>query len=144
VKAKEFVNKLRHKDIVEAIREAEATTSGEIRVYISSKEVSDPVEMAKQHFSAMGMTKTRERNGVLIFVAPQSHKFAVIGDTGVHAKCGEKFWNELIGEMSPHFREAHYSRALIHAVQKTGKFLAEHFPRRADDVNELPDEVEGD
>lgn len=144
MKAKEFVDKLRHEDIVRAIREAEATTSGEIRVFITSKEVADPMATAKQHFTEMGMTKTRKRNGVLIFVAPQSHKFAVIGDTGVHAKCGEKFWNELVSEMTPHFREAHYSKALIHAIQKAGRVLAEHFPRRPGDANELPDEVQED
>ena len=87
--AKDFLKKLHHERIVEAIREAEKKTSGEIRVFISRKPTEDPVSTAQAHFVQMGMDKTRDRNGVLTFVAPRAHKFAVIGDAAVHARCGE-------------------------------------------------------
>ena len=81
---KQFLNQLRHDDIVAAIRNAEQKTSGEIRVFISHKNVDDPVAAAQSHFERLGMTKTHHRNGILIFVAPRARKFAVIGDTAVH------------------------------------------------------------
>jgi uncharacterized membrane protein len=90
------------------------------------------------------MDKTRDRNGVLIFVAPYSHKFAVVGDTSVHAKCGEEFWQELTKEMSNYFRDSQFTIGIIHGVRKAGELLAEHFPHRPDDENELSDEVEHD
>jgi len=140
----EFIEKLRDKEIVEAIRQAELKTSGEIRVFITSHEIETPVSAAEAHFKEMGMDKTRDRNGVLIFVAPSSHKFAVIGDTGVHEKCGDPFWRALADEMSGDFKDGHFNRGLLRAIEKAGALLAEHFPRQPDDKNELPDEIERD
>ena len=108
------------------------------------KPVADAVGTAQAHFVEMGMEKTRERNGVLIFVAPRSHRFAVVGDVGVHERCGESFWKELAAEMSGHFAKSEFTSGIIHGVKKAGELLAQHFPRRPDDVNELPDEVEHD
>ncbi len=144
MRARKFIEHLRHPDIVAAIRAAELKTSGEIRVFISHRSVEDPVAAAQAHFLRMGMDKTRERNAVLIFVAPRSHKFAVIGDSAVHARCGEPFWQELAAEMSGHFKASEFNRGLLHAISKAGDLLGHHFPRRPDDQNELPDEVETD
>jgi uncharacterized membrane protein len=144
MKTGKFLKQLRHDDIVAAIGEAEQKTSGEIRVFISHKPVEAPVTVTQEHFLRLGMDKTRERNAVLIFVAPRSHKFAVIGDTAVHERCGDGFWRQLTAEMTTHFRDSHYNRALLLAVKKAGDLLAEHFPRRPDDQNELPDQVETD
>lgn len=144
MKAREFLNQLRHQDIVEAIREAEKKTSGEIRVFITRKSIDEPVPAAQEHFTAMGMDKTRDHNGVLIFVAPRAHKFAVIGDAAVHARCGDDFWRQLAHEMSGHFRKSEFTTGIVHGVRKAGELLAQHFPRRPGDANQLPDEVESD
>lgn len=144
MRAREFLSRLSHDQIVAAIREAESKTSGEIRVYISRKEIQNPVATAQAHFVELGMTKTRDRNGVLIFVAPRVHQFAVFGDVGVHSKCGEEFWRQLAAEMSGHFKGSDFTQGIIHAVKKAGELLAQHFPRRPDDANELSDEVMGD
>jgi uncharacterized membrane protein len=144
MKAREFLSQLRHDEIVTAIREAEKKTSGEIRVFISRKQFDDPVPAAQAHFIQMGMEKTRERNGVLIFVAPRAHKFAVIGDAGVHARCGDEFWTQLAHEMSGHFRRSEFTSGIVHGVQKAGELLAKHFPRKPGDINQLSDEVESD
>jgi uncharacterized membrane protein len=87
------------------------------------------------------MEKTRERNGVLIFVAPQAQTFAVIGDTAVHAKCGDAFWQELAHAMSTHFQKSDFNLGLLLGIRKAGELLAEHFPRGSDDRNELSDDV---
>jgi uncharacterized membrane protein len=76
------------------------------------------------------MTRSPQRNGVLIFVAPRCHKFAVIGDAGVHAKCGDVFWQELTKTMTEYFRKSEFTEGIIHGVRKAGELLAEHFPRQ--------------
>lgn len=144
MKPKAFIEKLQHDRIVEAIREAEKKTSGEIRVFISRKNVDDPIAAAQTHFVRMGMEKTRYRNAVLIFVAPRAHKFAVVGDIGVHTRCGSGFWNTVAEEISKHFRESDFSAGIIHGIKATGTELARHFPRRRGDSNQLPDEIAHD
>jgi uncharacterized membrane protein len=144
VKASEFLNQLRHDDIVAAIREAEKSTSGEIRVFISRKPIADPLPAAQAHFLRLGMDKTRHRNGVLIFVAPRTHKFAVVGDAGVHTHCGDLFWRELAEEMAGHFRKSEFTTGLVHGIRKAGQLLAQHFPARPGDRNELSDDVAHD
>jgi len=141
MKAHDFISQLQREHIVAAIREAEKKTSGEIRVFITRKKVSDPLAAAQEHFVTLGMAKTQERNGVLIFVAPRDHRFAVLGDTAVHARCGPEFWATLTAEMTGHFRRSDFTQGIVHAVAKAGDLLARHFPRRADDQNELPDEI---
>jgi uncharacterized membrane protein len=127
---KHFSKHLQHDKIVEAIRDAEHKTTGQIRVSISPKHIDDPVTAAQIEFMRLGMNESRERNGVLIFVAPRSHKFAVIGDEAVHAKCGDEFWRKLVDVMSGYFRKSEFTPGIIHGVQKAGELLAEHFPHQ--------------
>jgi uncharacterized membrane protein len=127
-----FTKHLHHDNIVAAIREAEQKTSGEIRVLISHKSVADPVAAAQKEFVRLGMNKSPERNGVLIFVAPRIHKFAVIGDASVHVKCGDVFWQELAKAMTDYFRKSEFTEGIIHGVRKAGELLAAHFPRNRD------------
>lgn len=144
MKASTFLSQLRHDEIVAAIREAEKTTSGEIRVFISRNPVETPVGVAQAHFRKMGMDKTRHRNAVLIFVAPRTHKFAVIGDTGVHQHCGDAFWRELAEEMTGYFRKSEFTAGIVHGIRKAGQLLARHFPASPGDQNELSDDVAHD
>ena len=97
---------------------------------------------ARTQFEKLGMTATRHRNGVLIFVAPRSQKFAVIGDTGIHERSGDQFWQELVESMREHFKAENFSDAVVQAIGKAGELLAQHFPRQPDDTNELTDAVE--
>jgi uncharacterized membrane protein len=144
MKAREFLNQLQHDAIVKAIGEAEKHTSGEIRVFISRKEPADPVAAAQKTFAHLGMNKTKEQNGVLIFVAPRARQFAIIGDTAVHARCGDEFWKEVAHEISIHFRRGDFSDGILHGVRRAGKLLAEHFPRHPGDKNRLPDDIAHD
>jgi uncharacterized membrane protein len=141
---RKFKEHLEDDRIVAAIREVERKTSAEIRVFISHKRIEEPVAAAQAAFVTLGMHKLAARNGVLIFVAPRTHKFAVIGDEGVHAKCGDGFWRELAGSMADYFRKSEFAEGIIHGVTKAGELLAEHFPRQPDDRNELPDEIAHD
>jgi uncharacterized membrane protein len=128
--------------IVAAIGAAEQQTSGEIRVLISRSPAEDPVAAAERHFERLNMTQTAARNGVLIFLCPHSHTFAVVGDRGIHEKCGQAFWTELAGAMSGHFKRGDFTGGLVLGIERAGALLAAHFPRQPDGRNELPDTVE--
>lgn len=141
MKTDHFIAQLDHPRLEAAIAAAEARTSGEIRVVVHRRAIDDAVSFAQAEFLRLGMAKTRERNAVLLFVAPVSQAFAIIGDEGVHQKCGQTFWSELAAAMQDSFRRADYTGALVEGIERAGQLLAEHFPRRPDDTNELPDGV---
>ncbi len=142
MRTKEFLSRLEHDRIVGAIREAESKTSSQIRVYVQRGKLSaDPLIAAQKKFHRLGMHKTRERNAVLIFVAPRAHKVAVVGDQAVHEKCGREFWQRLIDAMRAHFQNEKFSRALVETIEETGNTLAAHFPKRSSEGNELPDDI---
>jgi uncharacterized membrane protein len=137
-----FIRQLEHDRIVAAIKMAEATTSGQIRVFLQrGKFEEDALGRAQKKFIQLGMQKTAERNAVLIFVAPRAQKFAVVGDEGVHEKCGEKFWQELVARMREHFLREDFTEALLEAVEATGALLAKYFPKTGDSKNELSDDI---
>jgi uncharacterized membrane protein len=144
MKTGHFFSKLDSKRIVDAIGRAEAGTSGEIRVHVTRREPDDIEARARERFQKLGMTKTAERNAVLLYIAPRIQKFQILGDTGVHEKCGDGFWKETAEELSQAFRKGDFTGGLVAGIEKIGTVLKEHFPRRAGDHNELPDEVTED
>jgi uncharacterized membrane protein len=142
MRTKDFLDKLEHDRIVSAIKTAEENTSGQIRVYVQRGELAgDPLIAAQKKFQKLGMQATRERNGILIFVVPRARKFAVIGDEGIHRKCGDEFWEQLVERMRAHFQKENFTDALVEAIEEAGKLLARHFPKTAAPQNELPDEI---
>jgi uncharacterized membrane protein len=142
MRTREFLSKIEHDRIIEAIREAESKTSGEIRVLIQrGKLKGDPLVAAQRKFQRLGMHNTRERNGVLIFVAPRAHKFAVVGDKAIHEKCGDEFWQRIVEAIRMDFQSEKFSDALVEAIRQVGKVLAKDFPKAQRDTNELPDDI---
>jgi uncharacterized membrane protein len=131
---------------VKAIVAAEARSRGEVRVHVSARKVEDAQAAAARQFETLGMTRTAERNGVLLYVAPASQTFAVIGDRAIHERCGPEFWQEVASAVEEDFRAGRYTDGIVKAVTRIGDVLAIHFPRRegATDRNELPDEVTED
>jgi len=136
-----FINQLDDAAIVAEIAKAEAGTSGEIRVFVSPRHVEDPVARAEKRFEKLGMTSTRHRNGVLLYFAPVSRKFAIVGDRGIHEICGPAFWEELVAEIRPVLHAGHFTDAVTHAVRQAGKLLARHFPAEPEDRDELPNAI---
>ena len=142
MRTKEFLSKLEHSRIAQAIRAAEASTSGEIRVYIQRGKLNgDPLAAAQENFDNLGMRNTRDRNAALIFIAPRTHKLAVVGDKAIHEKCGGELWQRVASQMQAHFRSQRFTDALVDAIEEIGTVLATHFPKRASDRNELPGNV---
>ena len=146
MKTRIFLDALDHRRIVQAIVEAESRSRGEVRVHVSGGAVSDPEAAAARQFESLGMTKTAERNGVLVFVAPASQAFAVVGDRGIHERCGPELWRDVAAAMEEDFRAGRYTDGIVKGVARVGDALAAHFPRPEGtiDANELPDEVTED
>lgn len=127
--------------IKEAIQAAELLTSGEIQVFIEQNCAIDVLDRAAYQFKQLDMHKTAQRNGVLIYLALKDHKFAIIGDAGIHALTGPNFWNSTKETMVVLFKEGEVVKGLIAGIGMVGRALQEHFPRQADDKNELSDDV---
>lgn len=144
MKTKVFNSSLNHDEIVAAIKEGEAHTSAEIRVFISRRKTDDALKRAGEEFRRLGMEKTADRNGVLLFIAPESQKFALIGDVNIHAKCGQAFWDSVTASITETFRRGEFTQGVVLGVRKAGEILSQHFPRKPDDKNELADEVAHD
>ena len=127
--------------ILAAIQSAERLTSGEIRVHVQPRCGEDPMHDARRVFERLGMTRTAARNGVLIFLAVRHQRFAVIGDTAIHAAVGEDFWRHTAAAMQPYFAAGELAAGLEAGVQTLGAALQRHFPYQRNDVNELPDTI---
>jgi len=143
LKRKVFFSHDEQERIVNAIRLAEQQTSGEIRVYTESRcRFVDPLDRAAEIFWGLKMDLTKDRNGVLVYVAMKDHQFAVLADQGIHEKVGQEFWNSAVAEMKKHFVTAQPADAIEAVVNNIGEALKTHFPYdRASDKNELPDDM---
>jgi uncharacterized membrane protein len=127
--------------IVQAIRDAEKNSSGEIRVHAEYYCRGEPLERAKGVFEFLGMTNTRERNGVLIYVSFGDRKLAVLGDSGISERVSLEFWEEVKNQVGEELTSGHFCRGICLGVKIVGEKLKELFPRQPYDVNELKDEI---
>jgi uncharacterized membrane protein len=128
--------------IVAAIEAAERVTSGEVRVHLNDRCSGNALRDAQKAFEKLGMHRTAERNGILFYLALESHKFAVLGDAGIHTKVGQAFWDGIRDAMIPELKAGRWVEALEYGVAEAGRALAEHFPHQgARDHDELSNEV---
>ncbi len=126
-----------------AIAAAERAACGEIRVSVARFFWGSVRGAAERAFVRLGMTRTKDRNGVLFFIVPSRKKFVVLGDEGIHAKVGQEFWESVARLMSERFREGEFTEGLVAAIEEAGRQLAAHFPFDPTvDVNELSDDVD--
>lgn len=139
---KSFLSKEDKAKIMNAISKAENETSGEIRVHILKKnKIEDIFEEAIKWFSKLKMHLTKERNGILLVIAPNSRKFAIYGDEGINDKIDDSFWNKTRDNIQDSFKKEQYTQGIIKAVESTGKVLKIFFPIQPDDINELSNEI---
>jgi uncharacterized membrane protein len=140
---KEFFSFNEKERMVEAIRQAEQLTSGEIRVYTESHcRFVDPLDRAAEIFWGLKMDLTKDRNGVLVYVAMKDHQFAILADQGIHEKVGQAFWEKEVAVMKDHFKQQQPAEAIVAVVNDIGLALKTHFPYdNTTDKNELPDDI---
>lgn len=141
MRIKEFIGKEGEARIVAAIKAAELHTSGEIRVHIESKCSGEVLDRAVYVFNYLKMYKTEARNGVLIYIAVDSRKLAIIGDSGINSKVPATFWDAIKQKMGVAFAAGLYVDGLCTAIEEAGISLKNYFPYQRDDINEQPDEI---
>ncbi len=139
--AKDLFTKEQKDAIVNAIKEAELNTSGEIRVHIEKNCPEDVLDRAAFIFEKLKMHKTELRNEVLFYLSVKDHKFAILGDAGINAKVPVGFWDNIKETMLEHFKNNEYATGLVKGIRMTGEQLKAHFPYQSDDVNELSDDI---
>lgn len=127
--------------IAHAIGDAEKATSGEIRIAVEKHCKGDAFERATAYFEELGMDKTAQRNGVLIYLANHDKKFAIIGDKGINKLVPTDFWETTKVAMQAHFSSGNLCEGIIAGIALAGEKLSLFFPNKNDDVNELPNEV---
>ena len=140
---KNFFTREENDRIVSAIREAEKRTSGEVRIFIETKNpLVDPLERAALIFSKLKMEETDHRNAVLLYIATKHRELALYGDKGIHEKVGTDYWQNEVKMMLKHFSENHLVEGIVKCLKDVGETLAEKFPYiPTEDKNELPDEI---
>jgi len=141
-KTEAFLTKSEEEEIVEAIRTAEKTTSGEIRVHLEpSTGDLDIFDRAMEVFHALKMDNTKQENGVLIYVAVEDRNFVIYGDKGINDVVANDFWESTKDLIVSHFKKGHFKDGLVEGVLKAGEQLQKHFPWDENDTNELSDKI---
>ena len=130
--------------VTDAIKQAEQNTSGEIRVHVENYDKDDVLDRAAYWFAKLEMHKTKERNGVLFYLAVDARKFAILGDAGINSKVPEGFWNEIKDTMVEYFKQGKFAEGLAKGILMAGEQLKKYFPHQKDDINELSDEISYD
>ncbi|MBK7147647.1 MAG: TPM domain-containing protein [Bacteroidetes bacterium] len=139
---KSFFSSEEKKAIVKAIGEAEAMTSGEIRVHVEARCKNENVlDRAVEIFYQLNMDKTAQQNGVLIYLAYEDHKFAILGDKGINHVVPANFWDSIKEVMREHFQKHEFFQGVVFAIKETGFHLKQYFPLQHNDKNELSNEI---
>jgi len=143
VKAVELFSEKQIAAIEAAIKAAERSTSGELRLYIEDHcEDKDVLDRAAFLFNKLKMHQTSQRNGVLIYLAVADKRFAIVGDAGINAMVPANFWDAIKEDMLQAFKTGAFEDGLKNGITASGKALATHFPfDRNTDTNELSDEI---
>lgn len=141
-KIQDYISAEDEKEIVEAIKQGEKQTSGEIRLHIEIKcPIDQPFDRALQVFEQLDMHKTKLLNGILIYVALEDHKLVICGDKGINDIVGKKYWEDTIELITNHFKIDQYKEGLIMGITDIGHKLKQYFPYQSDDTNELSDDI---
>lgn len=141
IRAKTFLTAEEKEKIVAAIEKAEAMSSGEIRVHLATWGLGDPYQKAKKVFQRLGMTRTKDRNGILFFIVVNKHQFVLLGDRGIHEKVHQEFWESLKAILETRFKQGQIADGLIEAIAHCGEQLQRYFPYHEGDTNELSNAI---
>jgi uncharacterized membrane protein len=127
--------------LLDKIARIEKHSSGEVRIHVADRRVRDPLREAHRVFTSLGMSATRRRNGVLVFLSLPSRKFAIVGDEGIDRVTPADYWDDLRDRLAAHFAAGRFCDGLLEILDRVEAVLAEHFPYERGDVDELPDDI---
>ncbi len=98
-------------------------------------------ERALKAFYEKGLYKTKHNTGVLFFISLLERKVWVLADKGIHEKIKQPTLNKLARHVAQGIQEKRSADALIEAIKEAGALLAQHYPREAGCIDELPDTI---
>lgn len=139
--SEQFLTDEQEQRIIDAIREAEKKTSGEVRIHIEHHCEGESLQRAARIFHDLGMDQTQQQNGVLIYIATEDHKAAVYAGKGIHTQVEETFWDDVLNLLIKHFKQSEYEKGIEKAVDKVGHKLEELFPYQRGDIDELSNDI---
>ena len=138
---KKLLSSIDEARLIEAIQSAESKTSGEVRVHIEETCDGDAVEECKKLFEKLNMHQTKDRNGILFFLAIKSKSFAVWGDEGIHKNVSDEFWESITACAISNFKQHDLITGLEKAVEMCGEKLQLYFPLEHNDKDELTNDI---
>ncbi|WP_425989600.1 TPM domain-containing protein [Brevundimonas sp. TWP2-3-2] len=98
-------------------------------------------QAAMHQFLAHGLHVTEHRTGVLIFAAMADRQVEVIADKGIHSRVDQAIWAEAVQVLTEGLRDRRAAEGFERAIALVGGVLAEHFPPRPRNPNEVPDRL---
>ena len=142
-----FINDDELLRISHKIKETEKKTAGEIcvtirehRHFLNRKKSVE--ELAQAEFIRLGIGKTRDKTGILIFILLEGRQFFILTDSGINEKVPQNTWDDIKDEMQAMFINGEFCKGILHGINKVGNILALHFPTKPDDTNEISDKVQ--
>lgn len=128
------------------ITTAEKTTSGEIRVAIKEskpafKSKKDIKELAVEEFVKLNMHATRDKTGILLYLLLKERQFHILADSGINEKVNPETWDNLRDKIQTEFKNGQFANGILECISDVGEILSGHFPIKADDTNELSNQV---
>lgn len=137
----DFISVEGQERIARAITQAEKCTSGEICVHITPKCRGDVMKRAKLKFDQLVLYKTMRRNAVLIYIAYQDRKFAILGDYGIDQVVPPDFWRQEKDTLAKYLADHRQLDGICEVVKQIGDSLSSYFPADREDINEISNEV---
>ena len=115
---------------------------GLLRAFVPDEVIEARVlRRAESAFLREEVFKTRDRTGILIFLAQLEHRALILADSGIHQAVPAARWQELAEKLAAGIRDGRAKAALIATIEVCGQLLVEHrVDIRHDDTNELSDQ----
>lgn len=137
----DFIPSEGQRRIADAITDAERHTTGEICVHVTPRCRGNVMKRAVRTFNRLHLYTTKRRNAVLIFIAYEDRKFAILGDTGINEVVPDGFWDGEVEELGRYLTAGRPVDGICAIIARMGERLSQYFPGERDDENELSNEV---
>jgi len=124
-----------------AIQDAEQKTSAEVKVVLARHCWGHIKTKARRIFGELGLDRTEQRNCVLLLLIVSNREFLIYGDQGIHENVGQGFWDDVGRQMIEAFRQDQFADGICQGVRRVGEKLAQYFPHRRDDVDEISNQI---
>jgi uncharacterized membrane protein len=135
------------KRIEDAIAAGERLHAGQVRFVVEASlplaqvfRGLQPRERALQLFGQLGIWDTEHNSGVLVYLLLADKDVEIVADRGINRRVAQDTWDAICRAMEAAFREGRFEDGAIDGITAIGELLAQHFPRHAAGLNELPDQ----